>query len=135
MALTPETRTKKKIREDLKRQAKAQHPAFWWTPLSDRHVSGLPDFFFVEGGRAGFIEAKATKVELRPLQVHLAYELVMAGALYFVGYLSQAGELRYEEMTLEILDYFKSKQREKDREKEFNQNSYALLHRVVNRGV
>lgn len=108
--MTPETRTKSKIKEHLRQKQREMGARFWWDSLSQRYKSGLPDFIAIENGRAYFIEAKATDNILRPLQAHVAETLMKAGAKVYVGFLKN-NRLCFEELTQTHLEVCKQKGR------------------------
>ncbi len=105
--MTPETQTKKKLKAHLLAQMKAS-PGLWFTSLSQRFQSGLPDFMVVEAGKVAFIEAKASNNMLRPLQAHVCEKLMQAGAAVYVAYLKN-NRLCFEAVTSTHIELCKGK--------------------------
>lgn len=80
--MTKETKIKRRIRKmlsDIEKEGNA-----YWTPISQRYHSGLPDFLLVREGHTIFIEAKAPGQALRKLQSWNMRQMVKAGATYWV---------------------------------------------------
>ena len=79
MAATPETRVKKKIKEMLTQEKR------WYSAISDRYHSGLPDFIAVgRNGEFVAIEAKAAGKKPEPIQEEIGRRIERSGGRYAV---------------------------------------------------
>ncbi len=96
MADTPETKAKKKLTKWLDERAKSK--GTWWTSLSDRYRSGIPDRMEIEGGRITFYEVKSMEGRLTALQDWTAHKVIAAGAKYFIVRIDGNGVLKFKEM-------------------------------------
>lgn len=114
--MTPETKTKQLVKADLKNREQELHPSFWWTSLSDRFQSGLPDFLFVQEGVVGFIEAKADSPRLRPLQLYVAEQMLAAGAEYWVVF-KKNKKLTYQKWDLKTVRLLRKRVKDHDERK------------------
>ena len=64
----------------------------WFAKISDRYISGLPDFIVIKNGQTYAIECKSTKGKARPLQAYTLTQMEKAGAIACV--IKTIGELK-----------------------------------------
>lgn len=74
---SPETRIKLKLKRQIK--ALKEHHALYFTSISDRYRSGMPDNLIICEGWHVFIECKAEGKSLRPLQRKVADDIRYGG--------------------------------------------------------
>lgn len=72
--MTPETKIKVKLKKLLK------EADCFFSAISDRYHSGLPDFIAVKGGQVFFIEVKSQVGELTKLQAKTLNDAAAHGA-------------------------------------------------------
>ena len=80
--MTPEGKVKARVKKWLKESGWKD---IWWTMLSDRYRSGLPDFLLIWGGKVIFIEAKGKSKELTKLQAYVSKKICAAGGDYWIA--------------------------------------------------
>lgn len=95
--MTPETLVKQKLKKMLNHNVKHMGGTFFYSAISDRYHSGLPDFILIEAGRPKFLECKAPGKHLTRLQKSIALKLIKAGADYFEITIDD-GELKWTEI-------------------------------------
>ena len=83
--MTPETQCKKRLKEFLKAKEDLFDGRMWWTSISDRFHSGLPDFLVILNGCSIMIEAKSMTGKLSKIQKYIAGNVALAGAKYLVA--------------------------------------------------
>ena len=78
MATTPETDVKRRLKKFFKATK------WWWSAISDRWTSGLPDFIACRDGDFAAFEVKSKVGRLSPIQYYVARKIIMAGGEYFI---------------------------------------------------
>lgn len=76
--MTPEGRVKKLLKKELDSSYN------WWTAISDRFRSGLPDFIAIQDGQFVAFETKALGKNLTKLQASIAKQIMKAGGEYMI---------------------------------------------------
>lgn len=95
--MTAETRVKNKLKKHLIETFLAGHNGYY-TTVSDRYKSGMPDFMGIVGGKAWFFEAKAQKGVFSKIQQVVARELMRAGAEYYIVTLDENDKLKFYDL-------------------------------------
>lgn len=91
--MTPETKIKKLVKKYLSESTR------WYTAISDRYTSGLPDFFALTGIKPLFIEVKAIKGRMSGKQWSVAKQIMAAGGIYKIATVTKEGKLVLMDMS------------------------------------
>lgn len=95
--MTPETRVKSRLKKYLIEIFLAGDNGYY-TTVSDRYKSGMPDFLGILRGKATFFEAKASKGVFSRIQQVVARELMRAGANYYIVTLDEQDKLKFYDL-------------------------------------
>lgn len=98
--MTPESKVKVKVKNWLAKNAS------WYTAISDRYTSGLPDFHGLlktPKGRPVYIEVKSLAGRVSQKQWQIANSIIEAGGVFYIASPDEkcAGEVSFWDLSQE----------------------------------
>lgn len=97
--MTPESKVKAKVKNWLAKNAS------WYTAISDRYTSGLPDFHGLlkaPKGRPVYIEVKSLVGRVSQKQWQIANSIIEAGGVFYVASPDGTGDVAFWDLSQEI---------------------------------